>query len=604
MTDIRKAPGRGSDTRIYSPRSESSHMYSANDGDDKYNPTSPEDKEKRIDEKHEKEEKKNALASQIKHIKIKRNQGLGKNPASTLGPNPGLDDSTKNDVETEFSKLTGSAGSRGHMLDMATGAKTGTGSAVSPGLPIQLGEPMDLAWRLLKQEIEPYHLMSHNALVDLVQLGNSSAEKEIMRRLEDFYSSGEGGPKVENWPPKHIQDEMESEYPNMMDALKENARYIPPPHWQKELYEYNARQPHLPLSHQLDVYGDEANINNIDRLNVPRRTNQVGISMDTLTPYNEDKSGFTNWQYKNASEPMEGAWSTLLKRETPKSIQSRRRREARRAFRPSTGQFKTPPGGQNPQGATMRRFRAHMRGIKSGKKTGLMKPHLAVEMSHRGIATKQPMSKDPDRYRQYMAQQEARKILGGARHTYAPHGRYAERSVSSGPTGAGRLSGLIAGQSGQMRMPSVQRIPRPRMPRMPRMPGIPPTPSMPPVPQAPAMPPGMSTSSMMPGMSSVMTSNERTVSDIAKGKRYALDAEMRILMRKLIEAQRKKANMHKSMQGTRSAMENGHVPSHPAGVSGDDDDDPTGPIENDETNAKTFGLDPAGYLASKRGHMG
>ena len=104
----------------------------------------------------------------IKHIKIKRNQGLGKNPASTLGPNPGLDDSTKNDVETEFSKLTGSAGSRGHMLDMATGAKTGTGSAVSPGLPIQLGEPMDLAWRLLKQEIEPYHLMRHNDLVELV----------------------------------------------------------------------------------------------------------------------------------------------------------------------------------------------------------------------------------------------------------------------------------------------------------------------------------------------------------------------------------------------------------------------------------------------------
>ena len=41
-----------------------------------------------------------------------------------------------------------------------------------------------------------------------------------------------------------------------------------------------------------------------------------------------------------------------------------------------------------PEGSTIRRFKARMRGIKGGKKTGLMKPHLSVEMSHRGYSNK------------------------------------------------------------------------------------------------------------------------------------------------------------------------------------------------------------------------
>ena len=55
--------------------------------------------------------------------------------------------------------------------------------------------------------------------------------------------------------------------------------------------------------------------------------------------------------------PMDDAWSTLLKLDTPKTIASRRKQEERQHFRPSTGQFKTPPGGQSGGvGATMRRL--------------------------------------------------------------------------------------------------------------------------------------------------------------------------------------------------------------------------------------------------------
>ena len=429
------AMGRGSDTRMYAPRSESSQMYSsANEDENKYNPTSPEDNEKRAEEKKLKEEETKRKAKEIKHIQIKPSQGLGAGPG--LETEPGLDDGNKRDDEREIGLQGGPAGSRGHLLDLATGAKTGTGSAMGTG--------------------------------------NSAVR---------------------------------------------------------------------------------------------------------------------------TGEPMADAWSTLLKRDTPGIIEGRRRREKRREFRPSTGQFKRPPGGQTPVGATMRRFRAHMRGIKGGKKTGLMKPHLAVEMSHRGIATKQPMSKDPQKYRQYMGQQEAKKILGNVRTTYSPHARHSARSFTAGPTGGGRLTGLLPGQSGQMSRPSLRPMRRPRMPRMPRMP----TPQMPSMPQ---MAPPMSSVPSMPApqSSSMMMSNERTQSELLKSNRHANRVEMIQLMRMLVQAQRAKANMKKSKPN----FYDGNVPDHPSPVHSNEDEEEKndGPTQNLETNSSRLGLDPAGYLSGKRGHMG
>ena len=401
------AMGRGSDTRMYAPRSESSQMYSsANEDENKYNPTSPEDNEKRAEEKKLKEEETKRKAKEIKHIQIKPSQGLGAGPG--LETEPGLDDGNKRDDEREIGLQGGPAGSRGHLLDLATGAKTGTGSAMGTG--------------------------------------NSAVR---------------------------------------------------------------------------------------------------------------------------TGEPMDDAWSTLLKRDTPGIIEGRRRREKRREFRPSTGQFKRPPGGQTPVGATMRRFRAHMRGIKGGKKTGLMKPHLAVEMSHRGIATKQPMSKDPQKYRQYMGQQEAKKILGNVRTTYSPHARHSARSFTARP-----------------RMPRMPRMPTPQMPSMPQM--------APPMSSVPSMP--------APQSSSMMMSNERTQSELLKSNRHANKVEMLQLMRMLIQAQRAKANMKKSKPN----FYDGNVPDHPSPVHSNEDEEEKndGPTQNLETNSSRLGLDPAGYLSGKRGHMG
>jgi len=418
--------GRGSDTRMYGPRSESDKMYSsANEDETKYNPADPEYNEQKREEKKRKIEEKKAKHAKIKHIKISAKEGL----SGEESPTP-LDDGNKRDDEREMGLQGGPAGSRGTLLDLATGAKSGTGSAMSPGLPIAMSEPMD------------------------------------------------------------------------------------------------------------------------------------------------------------------DAWSSLLKTETARSIAGRRKREARQQFRPSTGQFKTPPGGMSGGvGATMRRFKAQMRGIKSGKKTGLMKPHLAVEMSHRGIQTKQPLSKDPQKYTQYKGQSEARKILGGARTTFSPHARYGARSNQAGPTGAGRLSGLMAGQSGQMARPALRRMRRPRMPRMPRM-------SAPTPPTPPMMPQMQSSVPSMPAPSStMMMSEDRYRSEILKARNSLHRIELLNLMRRLIQAKEREAKIKKNLTATDSAQ----VPGHPAGVKTTDDEDPQGPTENLETDAKTFGLDPAGAIIGRGG---
>ena len=104
--------GRGSDTRMYSPRSESDKMYSsANEDETKYNPASPEYNEQKRDEKKRKEEEKKERKSKIKHIKISSKQKLGGDESLD-----GLDDGNKRDDEREMGLQGGPAGSRGTLL--------------------------------------------------------------------------------------------------------------------------------------------------------------------------------------------------------------------------------------------------------------------------------------------------------------------------------------------------------------------------------------------------------------------------------------------------------------------------------------------------------
>ena len=550
--------GRGSDTRIYAPRSESTNLLSSSNEDEtKYNPTSPEDNDKRAEEKKLKDEHEKQKGDDIKHIKIKPSQGLGEGPK--LPTEPGLDDGNKRDDEREMGLQGGPAGSRGHLLDMATGAKSGTGSSMNTGVPIAMSEPMADAWSELLKEEPTVHPGE-----------NQYKHGYEMPNRDDVH------PEWYNW----IQEQIDNpaEYEGLADDFQQpDINHLAGATSREDFFE-----------RLYDLHNFQ-----VDDARPPFDDIEGEYRNFTDVPFNED-TGFT------MSEPMDAAWSSLLKRDTPGLMEGRRRREKRREFRPSTGQFNRPPGGQTPAGATMRRFRAHMRGIKGGKKTGLMKPHLSVEMSHRGIATKQPMSKDPQRYGQYMGQQEARKILGNVRTTYSPHARHSARSFTAGPTGGGRLTGLLPGQSGQMTQPSLRPMRQPRMPRMrqPRMPGLtPPPPMAPPMSSVPSMP-----SMAPPPPPQMMMSDERTASDLLKSNRHANRTEMLALMRMLIQAQRAKSSMKKA----KANFYDGAVPAHPSPVHQHEDEDEKndGPTQNLETNSSRLGLDPAGYLSSKMGHMG
>ena len=683
--------GRGSDTRMYSPRSESAHMYSsANEDEDKYSPTSPEDAEKRREDKQRKDEERKTRLKDIKHIKIKQSQGLGSGPK--LPTEEGLDDGNKRDDEREISLQGGPAGSRGHLLDLATGAKTGTGSAMGTGnSAVRTGEPMDNAWSELLKEIPTgYSAVAPSSRCDNIEEGCDGT-------YEAHYRGPEDNPKelVDIFCPKcgryheitgdeydkYLQTDMaRGEHPSQQniqtgepmdsawstllkasveDLIQERDRLLQsglnqeakqfdrviqqimrPDQQQQQLVEnlgipsakliapeldseslralgeemmYEGKQnpDYIEMQRRMDDYDPQTRqqfMRNISRMarRLPQIEENRQLAQQNLQDLEAaDPTKFFADQQVMTGEPMEMAWR-LLKRDTPKKIQARRRREKRQEFRPSTGQFKKPPGGQSGgAGATMRRFKARMRGIKGGKRTGLMKPHLSVEMSHRGIATKQPMSKDPQKYRQYMGQQEAQKILGGVRSTYSPHARHSARSFMAGPTGGGRLTGLLPGQAGQMRQPSITRLGRPRRPRMPRMPRMPRPPMQPQMPMMPPPPPmPIMTSEDTP--SQIMMSNDRTESEILKGNRHARKLEMLELMRRLIDLQRKRNKLIKYVQGGGSRFEDGHVPSHPAGVQHNEDEEEKndGPTQNLETNSSRLGLDPAMHLTGKRGHFG
>jgi len=578
--------GRGSDTRMYSPRSESDKMYSsANEDETKYNPASPEYNEQKAEEKKRMEEEKKAKRGKIKHIKVRATQGL----SGEESPAP-IDDSNKRDDEREIGLAGGPAGSRGTLLDLATGAKSGTGSAMSSPLPIAMSEPMEDAWStLLKASLE-----------DLIQERDKLLESGLKQEAKQF-----------DYVIQQMLQPQQREQQILQNIATPTARMLMPDLDEADLqtlatemmYEGKQNPDYIEMQRRMGDYDPQMKqqfMRNVSRMSrqMPKIQQQQEQAQQSLRNLQmSDPSKFFADEEIMASEPMEDAWGDILKRETERTIASRRKQEARQMFRPSTGQFNRPPGGMSPEGATMRRFKSHMRGIKGGKKTGLMLPHLAVEMSHRGIATKQPMSKDPQRYRQYQAQSEARKILGNVRTTFSPHARYAARSNVAGPTGAGRLSGLLPSQRGMMRQPSLHpvRISRPRMPRM-----FPPTPPTPPM--MPQMQSSVPSVPAMPDSSSIMMSEERYQSEILKARNDLRRIELLNLMRRLIQAKEREARLKKA--GSPSAFEEGAVPAHPAGVKPSDDEEPDGPTENTETDAKTFGLDPAGALISRRGHMG
>tara|TARA_B100001939_G_scaffold148945_1_gene128878 strand:- start:1665 stop:2963 length:1299 start_codon:yes stop_codon:yes gene_type:complete len=333
--------------------------------------------------------------------------------------------------------------------------------------------------------------------------------------------------------------------------------------------------------------------------------------------------GAAGGQMVAMSEPMEVAFR-LLKQEAQgfvpdknpepkkdkgeKAKEKKAKKERSKKFRPSTGQFKMPPGGVNPASATSRRAKARSRGIKSDKKTGLGRAHLAVEMSHRGVQTKQPMSKDPKKYRQYMGQQEGRKRLGGVRTVTSTPSRFGARSYRAGPTGGGTLQGVQRPRRPALKPHRIPPIMPPAVPPRPSMPTPPPIPSAPPMPMAgvaqqqmagpPMMRPGRVPTSSVQG---IMTGPQGSGSDLQKRSLTYYDiAELRQLVNEARRAIKQKESKKKGMGTKDTGGAGSNLPKHPENGP-KQTTRPEGATEDANNEPRTFGMDPIGHYTSRGG---
>ena len=478
--------GRTSDTRMYNPHSESSHMYRENHEEESTRTgyEDPRDADAKADRRQKKKEAEEKEDRKIRHIKVRRHHmGLGEKESPDEMP----EEESKFKPRESPSEPTIPAGAGGFLTSLAAQAK---GPGAAAGQMVQMSEPMEHAWSELLKEEPP-------------ELKEEPPEKyEAAEEMPCFDCKGTG-----------------------LDP-----------------------EPDFP-GEECTTCDGEGTMAGVDR---------------TLPGYvRANRLGAGNSKYFQRSEPMEHAWSELLK-ESKRKTEKRRKKEQRAKWRPSTGKFKRPRGGYTGRSGTSARAKLLSRHIKGGRKSGLMLPHLAVEMSHRGVASKQPMSKDPQAYGQYRAYQEQQNILGNVR-----------------PQRGARLP------SSQIRMP---RVPKPRL-KPHRI--------------APIQPPAMRRPHLVrPKMPSMVTmsEDEPVSSEILKAPNRHLLIEMRNELKQLKEMmkRRDRDSKKKGMGEPDTAGAASTMPKYP-GNNPKQTTRPEGATE-DETDARTFGLDPIGYLVGRGGN--
>ena len=264
------------------------------------------------------------------------------------------------------------------------------------------------------------------------------------------------------------------------------------------------------------------------------------------------------------SEPMEHAWSELLKA-SKKEREKRMKQEARAKGKPSTGDFKKPKGGYSPKSATSRRAKALSRSLGGSKKTGLGRAHLAVEMSHRGIKTKQPMRlEDPRKYQKFQAQQASRAQQG---------------QIRTQP---------ITPQITQGYGYSTRGMPKPKL-----KPHRPPPIQPPTIAGAPHL--------AMSGASQVaMSFDDFKGSDIQKKYDWATVQELRHLLNRTKKLLREKEQKKKGY-GTKDTGGGGsNLPKHPENGP-KQTTRPEGATEDAKTDPRHFGLDSTGHDVGRGG---
>ena len=564
--------GRGSDTRLFNPRSESTRMFGSGEDDEvghAHGEGDPEitaqQREKKRDEKEQKKHR-----QRLHHLKIQHKDILDMLPedGKEVSQEGDLELGNNDEAENEISALTGASGSSGAMLDQAVGAKTGTGSALG-GTPPLLGpmgvyrsdDAMELAWNELtiRKDVDK----AFPIIPALVQGARAVATKVAPKVLgvKGAQSIASGGTQAAGGATAtgaaqtatgatgavEVADEVAAG-----QEAQENAQ-------QQQQQQQQAGQPQADLTGQAVQFREQTHADKA----AAEQERDARVAGQIAT-----------------SEPMDYAWSLLSKSKkddegptasgeigTAGTTIARRKEQASKWAHP---RFKGAPGGRRPWTATSRRAKARSRTLSPRHrvhdiKGGLMSAPLAVHMSHLGVQTKQPMRQFPEKYRQYYGQQLRRRLQGNVALPYSPHGIMGERSQTPGPTGGGILPGQLPGQAASARMPSMRRLARPRVPRLHRPTGF--NPMTPPsIPRAPSLPQpaqvGLPSSSIqMSDKVGVGSSLQKNLDILRPGTfSYLHSREIAKLLRELKEAmKRQKMQKSKDVSGAGETK-----PKHPA----------------------------------------
>jgi len=534
--------GRNSDTRMYNPHSESSHMYRENHEEESTRTgyEDPRDIDAKADRRQKKKEAEEEEDRKIRHIKVRRHHmGLGEKESPDEMP----EEESKFKPRESPSEPTIPAGAGGFLTSLAAQAK---GPGAAAGQMVQMSEPMDHAWsELLKRETHPgespLHFIDYENPLHQNPANQGFTDRMYLDRKPALAGPMQGG--SENVHFRITNPFTRLYHPAVLDAHDDEEGF---PERKIVTRPDGTKEELIGLEHPIGYENILTDVPERPVESLPYPTFQD-------IPFNEE-TGFT--------KAMEHAWSELLK--SKRKTEKRRKKEQRAKWRPSTGKFKRPRGGYTGRSGTSARAKLLSRHIKGGRKSGLMLPHLAVEMSHRGVASKQPMSKDPQAYGQYRAYQEQQNILGNIR-----------------PQRGARLP------SSQIRMP---RVPKPRL-KPHRI--------------APIQPPKMRrphlNSPKMPSMVT-MSEDEPVSSEILKAPNRHLLIEMRNELKQLKEMmkRRDRDSKKKGMGEPDTAGAASTMPKYP-GNNPKQTTRPEGATE-DENDARTWGLDPIGGIVGRGGN--
>ncbi len=357
-------PSTGSDTRMYSPRSESNLGYSK-DEDYKHGYGDPEEMELARDKKQAENDTPTATED-LPHLQFSMPK-----PESPMPPmmgeeeEPPMMDDQFNEGQ-QFGAMTGMP----DVGNLSIGNATGTMPA--PGGMLTTGEPMNDAWSSLMKSLKDNTREEDNTAL------YPPAPRALFGRPNQLRK------------PIQVDPVSEQSYPLALDSNKQLN------------YTAQFAEPRT-------------------RIGIEVRDEQQRRALDTNNRHPDmSVAGFSpSFQDIYTGELMGDAWSSLMKSKLDDMGSAKPKAWKQR-------QFEIQPGGSQIETANTRRAKRTSRNISPSKKTGIDQAPLSVHRTHLGISTKQPLRLFPRAYGQQQATQSRRKLMGNVPNMPAGHGVGAE----------------------------------------------------------------------------------------------------------------------------------------------------------------------------------